>query len=42
MSPAVWKDGSVEALGINGYISSIYVDGVTPPMKGCATSLGLR
>ncbi len=42
MRPAVWKDGSVEALDINGYISSIYVDGVTHPMKGCATSLGLR
>lgn len=37
MRPALWKDGNVNELDINGYISSIYVNGAIPPMRGCAT-----
>lgn len=40
--PVIWKDGSVQELDMNGYISSIYAAGANPPTKGCATYPGLR
>lgn len=40
--PVVWKDGSVQELDINGYISSVYAEGPNLPTKGCVTYPGLR
>lgn len=40
--PVVWKDGVVQELDINGYISSIYAESPNSPTKGCVTYPGLR
>lgn len=40
--PIVWKDGSVQELDINGYISSVAACGPTLPMKESASCQGLQ
>lgn len=40
--PAVWKDGSVQELDMNGYIASICAETPNLPTKGCVTYPGLR